>query len=761
MKLCKFVFFFLGWMVVLPTYAQESSDQKEEEEFSELLDPLEVVVRVKESERLEEMPLSANAFSMTKLESQGVASPKDMASFVPNFHMPDYGSQMTSSVYVRGFGARIEQPVVGMIVDNVPLLNKNCFDMDLFDLQRMEFLRGPQGTLYGRNTMCGLINIFSLSPFSYHGTRLAVDYSKGNTVKLKASTYQNPSDKFAFSIAACAQHTNGLFKNVYDDSWCDPSNSLSLRSRLMWRLKNELSFENIFSFSLLKQGGYAYSLYSDSTETPVNYNDECHYDRTTVSDAFVLKKRWRNFSFSTVTSYQFLDDDMLLDQDFLPLSIFNLNQTQREHAATEELVFQSLPNSKRVWRWKAGVYGFYKHNSMQAPVTFLRGGIDQLILANANQGIQQIFPNDRLDIQEDKFLIASDFELPNGGVAAYHQSEFRFGPWNFTVGLRADYEKAAISYQNHSDLHYMFTLFMKDYKSIVSRMEGKSDKAFFNLLPKFSIQYHLDGSNHLYAYAAKGFKAGGFNTQIFSDILQNALMNDMMADMGMHFDDMGVANYDVAKAISYDPEHSWTYEIGGHFSPNISKGALNTDLSLFYIQARDQQLTVFPKGKNTGRMMANAGKSRSFGAEFSVAYHMKKWDFSSSYGYTNAKFVDFYDGNNRYDGNYVPYSPMHTASLRVQRTFYVMKKLLDRVELSADWTGTGKIYWDEENSCSQSFYSLFNGAVSLHKKKFSLEGWCKNIGGNEYDTFYFVSMGNRFCQKGKPRRLGVSLRYEF
>lgn len=753
MKLCKFVLVFFLWTALLPVYAQESSDQADEEEISEMLDPLEIVVRVKESERLEELPLSANSFAMSKLDVHAPSTAKDLSAFVPNFHMPDYGSQITSSIYVRGFGARIEQPVVGMIVDNVPILNKNCFDMDLFDLQRMEFLRGPQGTLYGRNTMCGLINLFTLSPFSYQGTRLSVEGSKGQNVKVKASTYHNPSDRFAFSIAANAQHQRGLFKNAYDDGWCDPSNSLSFRSRQMWRLNPHFSFENILSFSLLKQGGYAYALYSDSVKNPVNYNDECHYNRTTVSDAFVLNKEWRKLKFSTVTSYQFLDDDMLLDQDFLPLSIFNLNQKQREHAVTEELVFQSKRKGK-VWNWKSGLYGFYKHDKMNAPVTFLRGGIDQLILENANSGIQQVFPNDRLDIRENQFVIHSDFVLPTMGAAAYHQSEFRVGKWNFTLGIRADYERAEMTYENRSELNYIFTLFMDDYKPIVSEMGGRMEKSFLNFLPKVAVQYNLNGHNHIYAYAAKGFKAGGFNTQIFSDILQNALMNDMMEDMGVSFDHMGQASYDVAKAISYDPEYSWTYELGGHFS--FAKNRLTTDLSLFYIDARDQQLTLFPEGKSTGRMMANAGKSRSLGAEVSLNYRVKNWDFSATYGYTNAKFVDFFDGHHRYDGNFVPYSPLHSASLQAQYTFYVNRKALDRVVVAADWTGTGKIYWDEENSCQQPFYSLFDASVALYKKRFSLRGWCKNIGGNSYDTFYFVSMGNRFCQKGKPRRIGVT-----
>lgn len=751
--------FNLKWLVstllfVAPAFSFANGAESE----MEYLEEVEVVTDVKRSKPVEELPVSANSFNMTKLESSGLSSSKDVAVFVPNFHLPDYGSQMTSSIYVRGFGARIEQPVVGMLVDNVPVLNKNGFDMDLFDVQRMEFLRGPQGTLYGRNTMCGLINLFTLNPFSYQGTRLFVEGAKGQELKLKASTYHKISDKFAFSMAANAQHRKGLFRNVYDDSWCDPSNGLTLRSRQMWRPKTRLSLENSVTFGLLKQGGYAYGLVTDEGRRPVNYNDECRYNRVTLSDGFVLKYEMERLDISSITSYQWLKDDMLLDQDFQPQPIFTLNQRQNEHAFTEEIVFQSKRKEK-VWNWKSGASGFYKHNDMKAPVVFKRGGIDQLILQNANAGIQSVFPTERLDISEEEFPIFSEFVLPTFGLAAYHQSEFKVGGWTFAAGIRVDYEHVRMDYRNGADIHYIFTYLMKDYKLLQSRMEGKAEKSFFELLPKISVQYDFDRKNNLYAYAAKGYKAGGFNTQIFSDLLQTQLKGDIMADMGMKFDGMNDTPYDTEEATSYDPEYSWTYEMGGHFS--YAKNHLNTNFSLFYIDCRDQQLTVFPAGKSTGRMMTNAGKSRSIGGEFSTTFTYENFSLTGTYGYTNAKFVDFYDGINRYDGNFVTYSPMHTASLWAQYIFCVNRRVLDKVILAADWRGTGRIYWDEANTVSQPFYSLFDAYVTFQKKNFQLKGWCRNIGDTLYDTFYFVSVGNRFCQAGRPRQIGVGLSYEF
>lgn len=99
--------------------------------------------------------VAATVVSGKEIERLGIVTMKNVSEVAPNFYIPDYGTRMTSSIYVRGIGARIDQPVVGLNVDNVPFLNKDNYDFDLVDIERVEVLRGPQSTLYGRNTMGG------------------------------------------------------------------------------------------------------------------------------------------------------------------------------------------------------------------------------------------------------------------------------------------------------------------------------------------------------------------------------------------------------------------------------------------------------------------------------------------------------------------------------------------------------------------------------------------------------------------------------
>ena len=122
------------------------------------------VVALKQDSKIREDAVSATVIGRADLEELNTVTIKGISDVVPNLFIPDYGSRITSSMYVRGLGARMDHPAVGLNVDNVPYLNKNAYDFDLADIESVEMLRGPQSTLYGRNTMGGLINIQTLSP---------------------------------------------------------------------------------------------------------------------------------------------------------------------------------------------------------------------------------------------------------------------------------------------------------------------------------------------------------------------------------------------------------------------------------------------------------------------------------------------------------------------------------------------------------------------------------------------------------------------
>lgn len=123
-----------------------------------------VTSSTKETNDLRTLPGAVSILSPQAIAARQIDALKDISAFIPNLYMPDYGSKMTSAIYIRGIGARSSGQSIGLYVDNVPYLDKSAFDFELNDIQRIEVLRGPQGTLYGRNAMGGIVNIYTLSP---------------------------------------------------------------------------------------------------------------------------------------------------------------------------------------------------------------------------------------------------------------------------------------------------------------------------------------------------------------------------------------------------------------------------------------------------------------------------------------------------------------------------------------------------------------------------------------------------------------------
>ena len=714
---------------------------------------------------LSKEPISSSVANLSMLEREGISSVKQLSAMMPNFYQPDYGSRMTSSIYVRGFGARIDQPVIGMTVDGVPYLNKNNYDFEMADVARVELLRGPQSTLYGRNTMGGQMNIYTLSPLHYEGLRGAVEYGSGNSVRAKLNFYDKASDKFAYSVGGYYNRTDGFFDNAYDGSDVDWGESAGGRLRAIWQMGGGWSLDNTASFGYNYEGGYAYAKYDVEQDvlSEVNYNDMSRYMRYNFSDGLVLSHTGDEYKFTATTSYQFMHDRMRMDQDLTPMPIFTLKQEQREHAFTEDVVLRTNDSSRR-WQWVTGAYGFYKKIDMHAPVSMLEGAIDNLILGNMPAMIKQF-------LTIDPFVLDSNFELPTYGLALYHESSLRAGErWRFTAGLRLDYEASKMKYDNYASVNYSFNMPPMGPGmppiSITNRafeipFNGEEKLDYLELLPKFAVNF-TTGVGDLYATATRGYKAGGFNTQIFSDILQNkmknGLMGDAMSQMGRPSAPAEPSPYDEASVTTYDPEYSWNYEVGGHL--RFAEGRLNVDFAAFWIECRDQQLTVFPEGLTTGRMMSNAGESRSLGAELSVNWTPNdKFSLSGNYGYTNAKFEEFNDGVTDYSGNYLPYAPQHTASAMASYRIPLNCAVLDDITLNASWQGAGKIYWNEANTLKQNFYSLLNASVELRKGDYSLSLWGRNIANADYYTFYFKSMGNDFMSQGKPCRWGATFSF--
>lgn len=704
------------------------------------------VTAIKQQSNLADIGSQATIIGRQSIESQGIATVRRVSDLVPNFFLPDYGSRMTSTIYVRGLGARIDQPSMGLNIDNVPVLCKENYDFDIADIARVEMLRGPQSTLYGRNTMGGLMNVYTLSPLSWQGTRIIAELASHMSLKLGASHYARVGEKLGISGSIYYTSTQGQYKNEYNGKNCDWERQGSARIKVVWQPSPSLTVSNTLSGSISRQGGYPYEWVEAGR---IAYNDTCFYRRTSVMDGLTINKSFERWSLSSITSYQYINDNMTLDQDFTPLPYFTLTQARREHAVTQELVARS--HSDGSYKWLSGAFGFYRRYRMDAPVTFKDTGIASLIEGHINS----VNPSYPVVWRERSFELGSRFTNPTWGVALYHQSSLDWRRFTFTAGLRLDYEHASLRYnsETHTGYDIIETATGQIYHSsnIDINDGGSLSKHFVELLPKLAVTYHLptDCRASIYASVSKGYKAGGFNTQMFSDVLQQRLMGIM---------GIGAA-YDVNDIVGYKPEKAWNYEVGAHFESVNHR--ISADVAAFYIDCHDRQMTIFPDGTTTGRIMTNAGKTRSLGAEASMSVNFTSdFGMNVSYGYCDARFVRYNDGKADYRDKRVPYCPQHTLYAQAFYTYNIKGggKWAQSITLDASVKGTGEIYWNEANSLRQPFYALLASSITLKGKHYSLQLWGQNLTGTGYSTFYFVSIGHEFLQRGRGRMLGATLR---
>ncbi|MFR9651421.1 MAG: TonB-dependent receptor [Rikenellaceae bacterium] len=703
------------------------------------------VTAIKQGLSLRHESLSATVLGAEFVERERIESIKEAQYAVPNLFIPDYGSRITSSIYVRGLGARIDQPVIGLTVDNLPYLNKNAFDTNVVDIARMEFLRGPQSTLYGRNTMGGMVNIYTLSPFDYQGVKLSGEYGSGNSYRAKASLYTKFSDRLALSVSGFYNSTDGFFTNEYNGELLDWESEVGGRFRMQYRGRRDLYIDNTLSISDLNQGGYPY--YSLDNEE-ISYNDPTGYDRLLIGEGLSVRKIFEKVEFSSITGYQYLDDSMVLDNDFTDASYFTLTQATEEHSISQDFVLRSRGDKK--YNYLFGAFGFLKHQSMSAPVEFKEDGIESLII----DAMMETGAFDNVTWGSDRFTIPSDFNTQTYGFALYHESSLKIGRWGFTASIRGDYEHVELDYCSSVDTSIIldfsdpdFEILNGEYSRIVTQEDDPSQD-FFVLLPKVAASYRLNGTNSLFASVSRGYKSGGYNTNLFADILKDAVSGSSSS---------AYKDSEVEAMINYDPEYSWNYEVGAKLSTNDN--SVMGEVSMFYIDCTNQQLTVM---KGTGRMMTNAGQSRSWGAEVSLVANVGRFRFNTAYGYADAKFTKYDDQDDDgtildYSGSYVPYAPQHTLYAGAIYSQPINYKSFKSLDFEVSTNGAGRIYWDELNSLSQPFYALLSSSITLRAKSFDLSVWGRNITDKSYDTFYFESIDNEFVQRGRPATYGVTV----
>lgn len=441
---------------------------------------------------------AVSTINVQQLHNQQIVNLKELTAIMPNFYMPDYGSYANTPVYIRGIGTKSKGSAVGFYVDGVPHFESSAFNIDLSDIAAVNVFRGPQGTLYGRNTIAGIINVYTHNPLDYQRTRIKVGYGRYNDFIAQASNYAKISEKFGISTAASYHHNDGMFTNHFLNEKADKLNEGEGRIGLYWRPTTNWLLHLNSTLTYSEQNGYPYAPYDIVKDEllPISYNRNSTYRRLISSTGLNAQYENNHISFNSQTSYQFIKSHQGLDQDFTPQDVYFVDNSYHQNMLSQELTLKS--NDKGRYQWIIGLFGMLLHSNQFAETSY--------------------FTRD--------FSTPTTYKNPTAGYAIYHQSSYNI--WrglSTTVGLRFDYEHAKTTYnQDKTTLSTGVTTHAKDFVSSAS---------FRQFTPKFTLQYLTNKDNLYYISITRGYKPGGFNTIFKTDAER-----------------------------TYDPEYSWNYEVG-------------------------------------------------------------------------------------------------------------------------------------------------------------------------------------------------------
>ena len=621
----------------------------------------------------------------------------ELTAVVPNFYMPEYGSKQNTPVYIRGVGAKTKGSAVGFYVDGIPHFENSSFDVDMSNIASVTVFRGPQGTLYGRNAIGGIINVTTVSPLTYQGTQFKLGYGSHNDALFQFSHYNKLGSKMGYSVAGGYHYNDGFHRNMFTNKYADQLKDAYGRVALVWLLDNKwfLRVNSMLDYS--NQGGYPYGKYNRLTgETePVNYNRYSSYRRLLSTSGVNIRYAGENISFSSQTAFQYIRDRQGIDQDFTSNDTYFVKNRLKQTMLSQEFMLKSNNSSRYQWLW--GAFAMTQH---------INNTVETQYITKDNA-----FP--------------THYRIPVNALAIYHQSTIKlFSGFSFIAGLRWDYE--------NSTLNYLRETYQLSTDGARTEVKNVNSSLHFNqITPKFALQYQDERNNNSYYFSVtRGYKAGGFNQ-----------------------------TFQKEEETSFGPEYNWNYELGGKV--HLLKDKLYAEAALYYIDWRQQQVNQTVPGvgnviHNAGHssskgfeLALNSSPLKNLSIAISYGYTYAKFiEYQKS-----AKL--------NYSGNMLPMVPRNTLSCSASYALYPSStSFIDKIVLTAGLTGLGKIYWAEDNEVAQNFYALLNAKISITSGIFTWECWGKNITDTHYNTYCFKSSAD-YAQVGKPAYFGTSLLVKF
>lgn len=710
-----------------------------------------VVIRARgRDETQQTVPMSVKAFSAKAIEDAGIKKPGDFVAITPNLSLAESQSVGTSFMTIRGLSqVRNGEAPMAVVVDGVIQSDAKQFTQELFDVQSIEVLRGPQGALYGRNASGGAILIRTKQPTNELGGYGQLTVGTGNEKGVQAAV--NGAlipDKLFFRLAGNYTDRGGYFDNLTLHEKADPYRNETLRGLLKWNATDNLIVDLRTSIVRDKAGGANIQyqpthLLADCTADPNNIFDFSRLNPNVASDTFCANNFGRNtrdmdevtlkgdldmgfatltgiFSHNRVTEYLQADQFPYTASRNLPGSLDG-TQTQFVNVRSNSVEVRLTSPSDQRLRWMAGVYGL-KTNRFISTTT----GSD------LGMGIDHVEYDPLFNSATNPTLTWFANRDHNKATAAFGNIDYDITPKvEASVALRYDRDQReqVVDYRQNAGLPTGCT---------GSNVDACTKHATYNAMqPKVSLRYKVDGGSLLYASLGKGFRSGQFNQ---SGVAAAAAAANPPI--------LGLAD-------RTDAEITKSAEIG--FKTEFAGGKVRLNTALFKTDVRNSPYFVFI-GAVGAQVLVGIDKVSLTGGEIElVTTPLPGLDVYAGLGVTESK-IKRYSVNPSAVGNWAPYVPRESANLGAQYRFPIGGGM--RVVLRGDVTYKGKQYWDPENSMPRDGITLVNLRAGLEdaKGKWNVALSVNNATNKLYNSEW---VGGGFSAPGTPRVVRLDARYNF
>ena len=687
------------------------------EDASKKLDEV-IVTAEKKDENIQNIPVSISALNGKNIEDYRLWNSRDLTAIVPNLYAanPGDGRNVTS---IRGITSTSYDPAVTTYIDGVNQFTLDTYIPQLFDVERIEVLRGPQGTLYGRNAMSGVINIITKQPSNK--TTGFIEISEGNHGEQRyTAAIRLPviKDKLFFGASFLYEGLKGYYTNEYNHSNFDKQHSTGGNYYLKylaghgWSVTlnaKHLANRNYGSFTLAGNADAAFA-----KPFVVNQNAVARLVDNTINTSFIANYSGRGFNFSSQTSYQsnYRYYATPIDADFSPADVITIinnygKKWNNIKVATQEFRFSSSASSSSAFKWTAGSYLFYQNIPNKQATHF---GRDAALIGSP----------------DSNYAIINTTRATSGGVAFYGQSSYAVtNKINVICGIRYDYqhskEKVLGEYQPDASPTPVF----------MTQPDTAATASFGAVSPMFSMAYHPRSNVNFFATYSRGYRTGGL-TQLGADPSQPPL-------------------------YAYKPEYSNNFELGT--KNTFFDNRLKANISLFYANITNAQVPtlVLPAAITITK---NAGSLTSKGVDVELASRtLEGLEATYNFGYTHAKYTRLKLSQNGSEvdlaGNRQIFTPDVTSLLALQYTVSLIPSHALQLVVRGEWVYLGKQYFDLANSISQAPYNLLNGRLGLMTKHAELYFWERNLANVKYIAYAYdfgaVHLGN-------PRVFGFTLK---